>query len=147
MAELWQQQLKRIGDVLSGSASYAPIMKECDRIASAGFAENFRSKQDETGAPWPPHAPYTLRKHGPHPLLILTGRMHAAATNPSHPEHLRELGRQTLRSGVRASVFYAAIHHYGDPASNTPRRRVIYANLRTVSRMQKAIEQGIANMF
>lgn len=128
----WQDDLDRWENVFF-NMDMSPIFTELDPVVSAGFDENFANKVDEFGVPWPPHAPATVRRYGPHPLLVLSGRMKRAAITPGDSEHLLGVARSTAAYGVSGSVFYARFHHTG--TSRMPRRRVIFASAATVQKM------------
>jgi len=96
----------------------------CDAIE-----RNFAAAVDEGGMPWPAHAPLTVALYGPHPLLILSGKMLAAATEkaaPGHVERLADDGR-TLEMGIDGGVIdYAWQHQRG--TERIPRRQFIYVD-------------------
>lgn len=137
----WQNAIQRIDDVFSGANSLDKLFAGLDDTLADGFSDNFDSRSDDSGAAWPAHAPSTVKRYGPHPLLELSGRMRRAATNPSDPEHLSERVGDTLRSGVKGTIKYAIFHQVG--TSKMPRRQFIYATTKTILKLKEKIRLGV----
>lgn len=138
MTAAWQQSLRDLIKAFEpGSDAIIEGFMAADRILSDGYQENFYNQVDDTGAPWAP------RKDSlPHPLLIKTGVMFEAATNPASPGHFTDIQGDTLVSGISgAFVPYAIFHHMGTRVM--PSRRVIYASDQTLSRIEEAFADAI----
>jgi len=132
----WQNSLRRWLDVFEGS-ELVHSFEAVDLEISRGFEENFYNQLDDQGNAWPPR-----KDDLPHPLLIKTGLMFAAATNPEHPGHMASVNGETLTIGIYDDVVsYAKYHHTG--TSRMPSRRVIYASETTVSRAFDAFEDAV----
>lgn len=140
MAGNWQQDLREFAELFEG-ADLTEAFRAADDVLSEGFQQNFFNAVDEKGIPWPPHAPATVARYGPHDLLILTGRMFAAATNPDDPGHLMRVeDNSALVTGIKDSVVpHAKFHHTG--TVKMPRRRVIYATPETINRARDAFAE------
>jgi hypothetical protein len=134
----WQQSLRDlIAAFEPGSDAIIEGFMEADRILCDGYQENFYNQVDETGSAWLP------RKDSlPHPLLIKTGIMFKAATDPTAPGHLTDIQGDTLISGISGEFGpYAVFHHLGTRLM--PSRRVIYASDQTLSRIEEAFADAI----
>ena len=135
----WKQDLKEFAKAFDGADLTEAFIAADDAIA-AGFEQNFYNQVDHEGASWAPHAPATVSRHGPHELLILTGKMFRAATSVDDPGHKREISANELVSGIRGDVVpYAIFHHTG--TVRMPRRRVIYATPEAVGLATQAFAE------
>lgn len=143
----WQRQLDRIDDAFSGNADIDRIFWDLDKVVSEGFEDNFQAKVDEDGIPWAPHSPFTTKKYGPHPLLDLTGRMKRAAVSRGDSEHLAERMGETMRFGIKGSVWYAKFHSSKAPRKRLPRRNAIYANDQTIAKCREVIRKGFKRIM
>jgi len=76
-----------------------------------GIQKNYDSASTAWGQPWAPHAPYTVRMYGPHPLLILTGRMLAASTSSGVQGNYLSVSDRSIVIGV--DLPYAANQQFG----------------------------------
>ncbi len=111
-------RVKRAISASDLSPAWADIMP----IARHGFASNFADGGSHLG-PWPPHAPATVRRYGPHPLLILSGRLYQAATSTAGPGHIEILDvREAAVAIDLAAVPYARAQNEGYPPGNLPAR-------------------------
>lgn len=52
-----------------------PLTQSVTEVGVPGFVKRFATQ------PWPPHAPFTIAKWGPHPILSLTGTSKGFATS------------------------------------------------------------------
>jgi hypothetical protein len=128
----WSQDLASlISAIEPGSDALIEGLIAAEAVITAGFEENFYNQVDEMGVPWEPRV-----DNEPHPLLIKTGRMFAAATNPASPEHFTDFTDTSLETGISDAVPYAIFHHYG--TSRMPSRRVIFASEATINRALEA---------
>jgi len=88
--------------------SHAPFLRAMAPIIREDFAAHFRNTQAPYGT-WPPRV-----DNLPHPLLIKTGTMHAAATQEGAPGNITAVGDRELQMGVDGSVVnYTAFQQYG----------------------------------
>src|SRR5690606_23321317 len=79
-----------------------------------GFDDNFQRGGNPEGA-WPPHAPTTVARYGPHPLLDLSGAMRAAATQSGARGAVEKIGDRGLDLSIDLSVIpYARRQNLGD---------------------------------
>jgi hypothetical protein len=123
------------------SAPLDSAMRACLEPLLDGFADNFVRARDSDGQAWPLHAPATVKKYGPHPLLILSGRMIAAAIHEGAPGHITKVEARLLTTGIQGETIpYAGVHQYGRPEGNPPipRREYLYASPETLDRCEKA---------
>lgn len=109
------------------------ILGDCEPLIIEGVIDNFENAATAAGVPWPPHAPATVKRYGPHPLLILSGAMREAATGGG-TGHVREIvDDDTLELGVDISeIPYAAVHQYGYPEGNIPQREYLAMSTGTI---------------
>jgi hypothetical protein len=111
----------RVKDAIAKS-DLSPAWAEIMPIARAGFASNFADGGSHLG-PWPPHAPATVRRYGPHPLLILSGKLYQAATSSGGAGHVEILDvREAAIAIDLAAVPYARAQNEGYPPGNLPAR-------------------------
>lgn len=134
----WQQSLRNLIDAFEpGSDAIIEGFMAADRILCDGYQENFYNQVDDTGAAWAPRKDNLL-----HPLLIKTGLMFAAATDPTSPGHLTDIQGDVLISGISGTfVPYAVYHHNGTRIM--PARRVVYASDQTLSRIEEAFADAL----
>ncbi len=100
----------------------SPAWAEIMPIARHGFGANFMDGGSHLG-PWPPHAPATVRRYGPHPLLILSGKLYEAATNSAGPGHVEILDVREAAIAIDLAVIpYARAQNEGYPPGNLPAR-------------------------
>jgi len=101
------------------SDSWLAILPEC----YAGIDQNFDDTSGPDNRSWPPHAPFTVAKYGPHPLLVLSGKMRAAATGTGEGAIVRVTGN-SLQLGISLeSVIYAGAQNFG--YRNIPQREYL----------------------
>ena len=90
-----------------------PLRKSAQELRD-GFAANFTSQSAPESGPWPPHAPETIRRHGVHPLLILSGEMFQAATGEGSRGNITDIEASSLEVGVDLDAIpYARAQNYG----------------------------------
>lgn len=104
----------------------AEPLSECVRIVRAGFMENFALKEGSDGMVWPPHAPSTVRRYGPHPLLILSDAMRSAVAGEGGPGTVFRDSFREFETGT--NLIYARTHQEGDASRNIPQRDFLYAS-------------------
>lgn len=145
MRAAWQGKLDQFLADFHG-ADLTPAFMAADVEMSHGFAENFYNTTGGNAEFWPPHAPATVARHGPHPLLILTGKMFDAATNVDSPGHLRHIAGDEMTIGIKGShVPYAHFHQTG--TVNMPKRQVIHATAETEQRARDAFADELDKLF
>ena len=86
-------------------------------IIYANVQQNFDTASTASGEAWAPHAPATVARHGPHPLLILSGAMKQAATESGAAGNYEEVDDRTLVVGLDMSHVngfdYASAQQFG----------------------------------
>lgn len=87
------------------------------------FTEIFATAVDSQGNAWVPHAPSTVARYGPHPLLILYEAMYGSLTGQSE-HHYESITENSLEWGT--TVVYAAAQNYG--TERIPPREFMYFN-------------------
>jgi phage gpG-like protein len=92
------------------SMSFVDAFKKTTDSLHDGFQANFTNTRAPYGT-WPPHAPYTIQKYGPHPLLILTGAMLASVTQSGSDGRIEQISSNEMVIGT--SLFYAGFQQYG----------------------------------
>lgn len=101
-------------------------LRQAHPVVMEGIHANFDLASSPDGDPWP------LRKDDkPHPLLIETGALLAAATGGTGSVH--ELSSRSLIVGVDKdggpdSLHGAAVHQFGFPDKNIPQREYLGLN-------------------
>lgn len=105
-------EIKRFANALP-KQDLSPIFKEIEYIFRQDIHQHFIDNRGPEEA-WAPHAPETIRRHGPHPLLRLTYAMHTAATRLGASGNLAIFRPREMISGVDGNVVnYASYQHYG----------------------------------
>ncbi len=133
----WQQDLQNMIDAFDPNGE--EILRgfyAAEEVICEGFQQNFYNQLDDNGLPWQPR-----KDNLPHPLLIKTGRMFKAATDPRSPEHFSDVTDGTLETGIGEQVHHAKYHHWG--TSRMVARRVIYATPETINRALEAFADAI----
>ena len=90
-------------------------LKQCADVCRREIAGNYDRGGSALGA-WPPHAPATVARYGPHPLLILSGDMQAASVQQGAKGHIEQINDRQLTMGVDAStggIIYAMAQQFG----------------------------------
>lgn len=107
------------------TTSKEPALQQCAQELNQGFAQNFASKTDFAGNPWPPRK---IAGDG-HPLLIDEGDLLLAAASPGNSAHIEEIGDDELLIGAARTVAgkpKAAALQFGYPPRNLPPRPYIW---------------------
>lgn len=103
-------------------APLTDVLKSCTTLIDQAVEKNFLAGGSPLG-PWPPHSPATVARYGPHPLLILSGDMMAAATREGARGHVQELTDRAATVGIDGEeIVYALAQNYGHAAKNIPAR-------------------------
>jgi phage gpG-like protein len=113
-------------------------LRDCIGLLNNGFEDNF----DATKAPygqWPAHAPYTIQKYGPHPLLILTGVMKASVTESGSASRIEEVGTRQLAIGT--DLFYAPYQQFG--TRKIPPRPFLWLDAPWVDQVAERFATGV----
>ena len=129
------QVLGQFADDL-GSASLEQAFDGITPQFYGAIKDNFTKTRDSSSAIWPPHAPYTVQRYGPHPLLILSGRMLAASTQRGADGGRMEIGPRSMRAGV--DIEYAKHHQFG--TSRIPAREFYYVHEENLESIRKPFE-------
>lgn len=104
------------------SGEFVPALEECRQILTSNFYDIFYSRQSSSGgSTWPPHAPSTIARYGPHPLLILSGKMLGSLVSTSEG-HYEMMTNDSLEWGT--TIDYARYNNYG--TGRIPPREFIY---------------------
>lgn len=113
MSETAEEFAERL-DALAGSfgTDLSDPLMDCRTAILAGIAENFAGSHSSTGYPWPKR-----KDKKPHPLLILTGELEAAAEG-GEGSITRVLDGVSLEIGVdggggESGRPWAALHQEG----------------------------------
>lgn len=111
-------------------SSLAEPLEECGQVIRGAFEENIFNTEGPDGNPWPPHAPSTVARYGPHPLLILSGRMLESLTRKDAQGNVTIVEDREAEFGTDVTsqdgFFYPGIHDAG--GSRIPQREFIYAS-------------------
>lgn len=136
----WQIELRDFAEKFDG-LDLSSAFAIADKVISEGFEQNFYNQVDHTGRGWPPRV-----DNEPHPLLIKTGKMFRAATNPADGGHLyRETSTELVVGILGSAVPYAIYHHTG--TRKMPSRRVIYVHRTTEQRMYEQFEDEVDRLM
>lgn len=87
-------------------------------VVYADISSHFDEAANAWGDAWAPHAPSTVRRYGPHPLLILSGKMKTAATTQGAEGNYEDVEDRSITFGV--DIPYAQYHQFG--TDNIPER-------------------------
>lgn len=102
---------------------FEPALRECYPIVQRDIEDHFDAAEGSNGT-WPLHSPVTIARYGPHPLLILTGALAAAATGTG-TGHVVQFDTSEMTYGVERGVIpYAGIHQ--DGGGNIPQREYLW---------------------
>lgn len=114
----------------------------------SGIDENFARQEDPDGIRWKEHSPVTIMLHGVHPLLILSGRMKAAATGGTGAVRIlkSDSKRMVVQLGISSQVItYYKHHQYG--TRKIPRRRFYFLHRSkrpvVIRAMQRAVRSRV----
>ncbi len=110
--------------------SFQSALDACIPICNEGFKKNFDKTQGPPGV-WAPHAPYTIQKYGPHPLLILSGAMLASVTQSGAEGRIESVGERDAEIGT--SLFYAGFQQFG--TKKIPARRFLWLDEPSVDKV------------
>lgn len=132
-ATRWMQQIGYDFE----NASFESVFKNLIPVLHEGFAENFANTSAPEG-PWPPHAPATVRIHGPHPLLILSGTLLRSVTTTGSEGNVEQISGREMQVGT--SMFYAAWQQHGTP--KIPPRKFLWLNGQWVERVANEFAEG-----
>lgn len=109
-------------------ASLAEPLEECGQVLRGEFEANIFNTEDSRGVSWPPHAPATVAKYGPHPLLILSGRMLESLSQKSADGNISRVEDREAEFGTDVTTiggfFYPGIHN--DGGTRIPQREFFF---------------------
>lgn len=103
---------------------FTDALESCTDAVSGGFSQIFLEAESAAGEKWPPHAPATVAKHGPHPLLILSGIMLESVRQEGAVHNVKVVSERELSWGT--SVEYAMAQNFGYEQNNLPAREFMY---------------------
>lgn len=90
---------------------FGPVFDGLVDPVNESFGSNFDRKTGPDGQPWKPHAAYTIKKMGVHPLLMWTGAMIFSLESRSGSGRIEEITSNSLTIGT--DLFYAGWQQYG----------------------------------
>ena len=99
-------------------ASYEEPLAECKDELRNNFVEIFANQKSSEGDQWPAHSPVTIKLHGDHPLLILSGDLYQELTGDS------VMSERRVTAGT--DLEYAEWNNDGVPDNNLPQREFMY---------------------
>ena len=105
-AEYWLDELAQGME----SGSFAEAFTRIVPNLQNAFGDNFERAEGPSGD-WAPHAPYTIAKYGPHPLLILSGDLLRSVTETGEKGSVQQIGEREMALGT--SLFYAGWQQRG----------------------------------
>ena len=105
-AEYWLDELFQ--EMSTGS--FAPAFERIVPNLQDAFGDNFENAEGPDGA-WAPHAPSTVAKYGPHPLLILSGDLVRSVTETGATGAIQDIKPREMAIGT--SIFYAGWQNSG----------------------------------
>ena len=137
-------ELDRMADALDGAIPRA-AMERCADLLREAFAENYAQGRNEETI-WPPHAPATVARHGPHPLLILSGKMREATVRQGAPGNVQEITDRQLTVGVdERAVPYAGFQNWG--TVRIPQREFLVPRQDNLDQCAEAIADALMEML
>lgn len=125
-------------------------LRQCLPVLLEGYENNILRAEGPTGEAWPPHTPETVRRMGPHPLLIWHGHLIEAVRDTGSPGNVHDIEDQgrTLVTGVLTSVIeYAAVHQWGCAEKNIPPRTYVYATESVLDQCGEVLADGVSSQF
>ncbi len=110
------------------------LAEQVTQIYYEDIAINFALSSSADGQGWAPHAPSTISRYGPHPLLILTGALLEASTSSIAPGSYLEVSDRQIVIGN--TLIYAATQQYG--RDNIPARPYFDPSEESIERVEDA---------
>lgn len=134
--------LAEIGQIMR----HAPLddaMGQCTDTILKSIGENFDASATPEGAAWPPR-----KRGGSWPLLIKTGALKAAATGKHASASIKRVASRDLEVGINKEVRDggipgAAVHNFGYPPKNIPRREYHRPRSDALDRCEQLIADDI----
>lgn len=127
-------------DLLEKLATAAPLDQVVEKVVEAtqdAIGQNFATSSSPTGSPWPPRV-----DNLPHPLLIKTGALLAAALNRGPGGSVRATGRAAelvIDKGTKlGGIPGAAAHNFGYPPRNLPQREFFAPRVEELPKVDEA---------
>lgn len=133
-----EDAVKVFGDFADAMES-APLDRVFNQIVPRihdAIADNFIRTRNSSSQIWPPHAPATVARYGPHPLLILSGKMLRASTTRGAEGQTETIGPRDLRLGV--TIPYAKYQQFG--TSRIPAREFYYVHEENLESIREPFE-------
>ncbi len=94
------ENLEELQDAMDALPIARDLAPQITDLIYDQVAENFFAESTAFGRGWAPHAPATIAKYGPHPLLVLSGYMFRAATESGAPGNYEEVTDRTISVGL-----------------------------------------------
>jgi phage gpG-like protein len=123
--EEWPADIQAMSDRLGNTDVVGGLREDLSTLFHRAVRSHFMGGTNPWGEAWPPHRPSTIARHGPHPLLILTGKLlDAAGGGPGSTVeiHDNEIAWSIDVPTEDGSHNIAAIQNYGAPRANIPDR-------------------------
>jgi phage gpG-like protein len=119
------KQERRLLGMMDAAVDLRPVMDDIYWDMANATTVMFTSEGRRGGGSWRDTLEKTKEKrikmgYKPLPILNMSGRLASSATEPLHPEHHRDVGKDSVEIGT--SVPYAATHQLGRPSKNITRR-------------------------
>ena len=112
------------------NGSFEPAFNRVMPLLHDAFADNFANTKAPSGT-WPPHSPVTVKIHGPHPLLILSGALLRSVTESGSDGNVEFVSAREMAVGT--SLFYAGWQQHG--TTKIPPRMFLWVNAEWVGRI------------
>jgi hypothetical protein len=137
--------LERVGTTMNGVQDAA--LHKCIPLVRARIQRNYDEGGTADGQAWPAHAPSTVKRYGPHPLLILTGKMKAATLDPGSG-HIENITGGTLTFGVSGDLpEHPWVHQEGSKDGRVPQRQFVALDNETVDKCVELIADDLLSVF
>lgn len=120
------EDLPAVLDAFANDLANASLVSAFDELSPTlrqSFGDNFANTKGPNGQ-WPPHAPATIRIHGPHPLLILQGYLLQSVTVKGSVGSVEILEARSMSIG--STIFYAGWQNNGTDNGHIPARPFLW---------------------
>ena len=130
--------LGQFADELLGM-DFSPVFDRLVDPVNESFGTNFDRKSGPDGQPWAPHAAYTIKKMGVHPLLMWTGAMIFSLESRSGAGRIEQITQNSLTIGT--DLFYAGWQQYG--TARIPARPFVWMIGSDVDQITEQFADGV----
>lgn len=125
--------------------SFEDPLRDSYAVIQADIQDHFDAGEGPTSL-WPAHAPSTVERYGPHPLLIMSEALVAAAVGQG-TGHISEIANRELRYGVSKEVIVYAGHDHGFPDRNIPQREYMWISDTAREEINDIIQKYVADVI